>query len=75
MIPIWAKDKTGKYRLFPYHLLDLTFSDGRPRVRYNTLTVYDWFKFEEDWGHLFEGDLDNGALVLRGQYQKQVKTE
>jgi hypothetical protein len=73
MIPIWAKDKTGKYQVFPTHLLDYSYNDGRPRISYHNVVLHEkgLYSFEEKWGHLFEDDFGKASYVLK----KQVKTE
>ena len=70
-LPIWAKDKTGKYRVFPTHLLDYSYNDGRPRISYYEAFADGWYEFEDTWGHLFEDDPGKGGYVLK----KQIKTE
>lgn len=61
MIPIWAKDKHGKWQLFPYDELE-TFTDGVQGFR----TMTD----RNAWWHLVHYDPGNARYVLRKDYKR-----
>ena len=64
MIPIWAKDRNGKWQVFPTDLLE-TFSDGKQGIR-------DYWIPEMDiWGHLFVYETAKRRHILK----KQLITE
>lgn len=52
-LPIWAKDNTGKYRLFPYHLLD-RFPDGEMGLADCWEQLWDHKSTFAPFKHLFE---------------------
>jgi hypothetical protein len=66
MIPIWAKDRSGKWQVFPRHLLK-TFEDGVQGTDGYYLFGSSADFFLKDWFHLFTYDTANCRYILKKQ--------
>jgi hypothetical protein len=66
-LPLWIKNKEGKYAAFPYADRFTTFSDGKcgveaKHVRYSDLRLF--------WQHVFIYDIRNDRFLLRETRRK-----
>jgi hypothetical protein len=66
MIPIWAKDRNGKWQVFPAHLLKV-FEDGAQGTDQFYVLGSNADMLARDWYHLFTYDTANRRYVLKKQ--------
>ena len=61
-LPLWAKDKEGKWKVFPHEGLK-TYANGRVGLEGNVILA-TWTKFAP-FQHLFEYSINEDRVILK----------